>query len=32
MTGWEMVEYFGRLYGIADEPLRRADGAALRSG
>ena len=22
MTAWEMVEYFGRLYGIADEPLR----------
>ncbi len=22
MTGWEMVEYFGRLYGIADEELR----------
>ena len=22
MTGWEMVEYFGRLHGIADEPLR----------
>jgi sodium transport system ATP-binding protein len=21
MTAWEMVEYFGRLYGIADEPL-----------
>jgi sodium transport system ATP-binding protein len=23
MTAWEMVEYFGRLYGIADEPLRQ---------
>ncbi|HEX3727978.1 MAG TPA: ATP-binding cassette domain-containing protein [Pirellulales bacterium] len=22
MTAWEMVEYFGRLYGIAEEPLR----------
>jgi sodium transport system ATP-binding protein len=22
MTAWEMVEYFGRLYGIAAEPLR----------
>jgi sodium transport system ATP-binding protein len=22
MTAWEMVEYFGRLYGIAKEPLR----------
>ncbi len=22
MTAWEMVEYFGRLYGIADGPLR----------
>src|SRR5262245_44889360 len=22
MTAWEMVEYFGRLYGLADEPLR----------
>jgi sodium transport system ATP-binding protein len=22
MTGWEMVEYFGRLHGIPDEPLR----------
>ena len=22
MTGWEMVEYFGRLYGIPDEELR----------
>jgi sodium transport system ATP-binding protein len=21
MTAWEMVHYFGRLYGIADEPL-----------
>lgn len=23
MTGWEMVEYFGRLYGLEQEPLRR---------
>jgi sodium transport system ATP-binding protein len=23
MTAWEMVEYFGRLYGIAAEPLRQ---------
>jgi sodium transport system ATP-binding protein len=23
MTAWEMVGYFGRLYGIAEEPLRR---------
>jgi sodium transport system ATP-binding protein len=22
MTAWEMVEYFGRLYGLQDEPLR----------
>jgi sodium transport system ATP-binding protein len=22
MTGWEMVEYFGRLYGIPDDELR----------
>ncbi|MBS0211507.1 MAG: ATP-binding cassette domain-containing protein [Planctomycetes bacterium] len=22
MTAWEMVEHFGRLYGLADEPLR----------
>ena len=22
MTAWEMVEYFGRLYGIAEDPLR----------
>ncbi len=22
MTAWEVVEYFGRLYGIADEPRR----------
>jgi sodium transport system ATP-binding protein len=22
MTAWEMVEYFGRLYGLAPEPLR----------
>jgi sodium transport system ATP-binding protein len=22
MTAWEMVEYFGRLYGLAEEPLR----------
>ena len=22
MTAWEMVEYFGRLHGLADEPLR----------
>jgi sodium transport system ATP-binding protein len=22
MTAWEMVEYFGRLYGLADEALR----------
>jgi sodium transport system ATP-binding protein len=22
MTAWEMVEFFGRLYGIAEEPLR----------
>jgi len=22
MTGWEMVEHFGRLYGMAPEPLR----------
>ena len=32
MTAWEMVEYFGRLYGIAKEPLRAADGSALRRG
>jgi sodium transport system ATP-binding protein len=23
MTAWEMVEYFGRLYGIEDDPLRQ---------
>jgi sodium transport system ATP-binding protein len=23
MTAWEMVEYFGRLYGLAQEPLRQ---------
>ncbi|RIK81448.1 MAG: ABC transporter ATP-binding protein [Planctomycetota bacterium] len=23
MTAWEMVEYFGRLYGMEDEPLRQ---------
>jgi sodium transport system ATP-binding protein len=23
MTGWEMVEYFGRLHGMAEEPLHR---------
>jgi sodium transport system ATP-binding protein len=23
MTAWEMVEYFGRLYGMAEEALRR---------
>src|SRR5690349_18766900 len=23
MTAWEMVEYFGRLYGLGGEPLRR---------
>jgi sodium transport system ATP-binding protein len=23
MTAWEMVEYFGRLYGLDDVPLRR---------
>ncbi len=23
MTAWEMVEYFGRLYGLAEEPLRK---------
>jgi sodium transport system ATP-binding protein len=22
MTAWEMVEYFGRLYGLSEEPLR----------
>src|SRR5688500_15312338 len=22
MTAWEMVEYFGRLYGLGEEPLR----------
>lgn len=22
MTAWEMVQYFGRLHGLADEPLR----------
>jgi len=22
MTAWEMVEYFGKLYGLGDEPLR----------
>ncbi len=23
MTAWEMVEYFGKLYGMAEEPLRQ---------
>ena len=23
MTAWEMVEYYGRLYGLSGEPLRR---------
>ena len=32
MTAWEMVEYFGRLYGMADEPLRDADGSSCSSG
>ena len=31
MTGWEMVEYFGRLHGIAAGRARRADGDALRA-
>ncbi len=31
MTAWEMVEYFGRLYGLTDEPLRAADGRTLRA-
>src|SRR6187402_1638806 len=22
MTAWEMVQYFGRLFGMADDPLR----------
>ena len=32
MTAWEMVEYFGRLYGMADEPLRERMEAAVRRG
>ena len=31
MTGWEMVEYFGRLHGIPEEELERPDGVALRA-
>ena len=30
MTGWEMVEYFGRLHGMPAGRARRADGSALR--
>jgi sodium transport system ATP-binding protein len=31
MTAWEMVEYFGRLYGLAEEPLReRMNGIFTR--
>ena len=30
MTAWEMVAYFGRLYGMAEEPLQAADGDPVR--
>ena len=30
MTAWEMVEYFGRLYGMERRRAARADGAAVR--
>jgi len=31
MTSWEMVEFFGKLYGIQDEPLReRMEGVFAR--
>ena len=30
MTAWELVEYFGRLYGMPRERLARADGDDLR--
>ena len=26
MSAWEMVEYFGRLYGLAEATLQRAHG------
>ena len=32
MTAWEMVEYFGRLYGLADELLRERMEEHLRRG
>ena len=30
MTAWELVEYFGRLYGLTARPAPRADGDDLR--
>ena len=30
MTAWELVEYFGRLYGLAERAAARADGGGLR--
>ena len=30
MTAWEMVEYFGRLYGMEPDAAARANGNALR--
>ena len=30
MTAWELVEYFGRLYGLPRDRLARADGDDLR--
>ena len=31
MTAWEMVEYFGRLYGLAARAAARADGSDLHA-
>ena len=30
MTAWELVEYFGQLYGLTAERLREPDGDDLR--
>ncbi len=32
MTAWELVEYFGRLYGMPRRTAPRADGVDLRAG
>ncbi len=31
MTAWEMVEYFGRLYGMAPDPLHERMEAVVRA-